>query len=330
MKKYIGIILFAVFGLQSCANRDGEIIEILQAMQRQNEGLKVQISTLQNSANQAMASINKIIVAQTASNQKIDALQVDLKKVLTQLSALSTQMSDTNANTTIIKTKLEALEKSCNDLVYQISLLSDKNNIARDVDGNYYKLITIGKQIWMKENLNVAKYRNGDIIPYVPSSNWSTIKYGAWCYYNNDPENGKKYGKLYNWFAAIDSRGLAPNGWHISTSTDWNSLIVSLNSTSGNIGSDLKSTSSDWQSPNVGATNSSGFSGLPGGLRANNDGGAGFTKLNQAAWFLIVGNSQPEFKGLFYENGGLNPTNSINYYNYFDENTGASIRCVKD
>ena len=211
------------------------------------------------------------------------------------------------------------------------AVLDNANALTvKDINGNIYNTVKIGTQVWMKENLNVTKYQNGDDIPYVPSSLWSAIKYGAWCYYDNDPGNGVKYGKLYNWYAAIDPRGLAPLGWHVSNIQDWTNLVTSLNATNGNVGSDLKAVTTDWQSPNVGATNFSGFTGLPGGLRSNNDGGAGFYKINQAGWWLMVGGSKPEFKGMVYENGGLNPINSTNYWNYFDVNTGASIRCVKD
>jgi hypothetical protein len=123
MKKYIGIILFAVFGLQSCANRDGEIIEILQAMQRQNEGLKVQISTLQNSANSALATLNKISLTQIATDKKLEVLQTDLKSVLNQLANISAQMAVANANTADLKVKLDTLQVQCAELVKKVEAL---------------------------------------------------------------------------------------------------------------------------------------------------------------------------------------------------------------
>jgi hypothetical protein len=123
MKKYIGIILFAVFGLQSCANRDGEIIEMLEAMQRQNEGLKVQISTLQNSANSALATLNKISLTQIATDKKIEVLQTDLKSVLIQLATISAQMAVANANTADLKVKLDTLQVQCAELVKKVEAL---------------------------------------------------------------------------------------------------------------------------------------------------------------------------------------------------------------
>ncbi len=83
---------------------------------------------------------------------------------------------------------------------------------------------------WMAENLNVDHYRNGDIIPEVKDSKkWATLKTGAWCNYNNEPENGKKYGKLYNWYAVNDPRGLAPEGWNIPTKNEFEELIKVVN-----------------------------------------------------------------------------------------------------
>ena len=76
--------------------------------------------------------------------------------------------------------------------------------------------VTIGKQTWMKKNLDVSRYRNGDVIPEVADlSTWVNLTTGAWCYYENKSDNGTTYGKLYNWYAVNDPRGLAPAGWHI-------------------------------------------------------------------------------------------------------------------
>jgi hypothetical protein len=123
MKKYLGIFLFAVFGLQSCANRDGEIIEMLEAMQQQNEGLKVQISTLQNSANSALATLNKISLTQIATDKKLEVLQTDLKSVLTQLATISAQMAVANGNTADLKVKLDKLQVQCAELIKKVEAM---------------------------------------------------------------------------------------------------------------------------------------------------------------------------------------------------------------
>ena len=91
-----------------------------------------------------------------------------------------------------------------------------------------YKSINIGKQVWMQENLIVDKFQNGDVIQEINTAKkWKEArekKQPAWCYYNFDKKNGDKYGKLYNWFAVNDSRGLAPAGWRIPKEEDWTTL----------------------------------------------------------------------------------------------------------
>ena len=90
------------------------------------------------------------------------------------------------------------------------------------------KSVKIGKQTWTTENLNTGKFRNGDNIPEAKTNlEWETAgneKKPAWCYYNNDPANAKKYGKLYNWYAVKDARGLAPEGYHIASTEEWDAL----------------------------------------------------------------------------------------------------------
>jgi uncharacterized protein (TIGR02145 family) len=90
----------------------------------------------------------------------------------------------------------------------------------------YAQTVTIGNQIWTSKNLDLATYRNGDLIPQVQDEEaWANLTTGAWCYYKNDTSNGIKYGKLYNWYAVHDSRGLAPKGFHIPTDAEWTTLI---------------------------------------------------------------------------------------------------------
>jgi uncharacterized protein (TIGR02145 family) len=98
-------------------------------------------------------------------------------------------------------------------------------------DGTVYKTVVIGNQTWMAENLNVDRFRNGDLIPEAKTNEeWETRKEkkAAWCYYNNDTKNGSKYGKLYNWHAVNDNRGLAPEGWHIPSPDEWEMLFSFL------------------------------------------------------------------------------------------------------
>ena len=131
--------------------------------------------------------------------------------------------------------------------------------------------IVIGTQQWMEKNLDVLTYRNGDIIPQVTDPTaWAALTTGAWCYYNNDVANGAIYGKLYNWYAVNDPRGLAPTGWHVPSDAEWTTLETTLGGDPVAGGKMKVAGTTRWTTPNTGATNESGFAGLPGGTRNNN------------------------------------------------------------
>ena len=128
--------------------------------------------------------------------------------------------------------------------------------------------IQIGSQKWMSKNLDVAFYRNGDPIPQVTDATaWAALTTGAWCYYNNDPTQGNKYGKLYNWYAVNDPRGLAPQGWHVPSDAEWTTLETTLGGSSVAGGKMKEAGTVNWTTPNTAADNSSSFAGLPGGSR---------------------------------------------------------------
>ncbi|MEI6090296.1 MAG: FISUMP domain-containing protein [bacterium] len=208
------------------------------------------------------------------------------------------------------------------------------DNKVIDVDGNLYNIKSICDRIWMTENLNVGHYRNGDLIPEVKDpTEWASLSTGAWCYYNNDPEMGAIYGKLYNWYAVNDPRGLAPDGWHIPTNEEWTELMDSLG---GELlaGGKLKRTGTIevgdglWFSPNEGATNETGFSALPGGFRRYDNydgkfyaiGGFGYWWSSTEyeydaidAWARELFSSYSKFSRYFYNKGN-----------------GYSVRCIKD
>ncbi len=191
--------------------------------------------------------------------------------------------------------------------------------------------VTIGSQIWMDKNLNVSTYRNGDIIPQVTDGpTFANLTTGAWCYYNNDPAMGTIYGKLYNWYAVNDTRGLAPLGWHIPNETELKTLSDFLGG-SQVAGSKMKDTSSYWISPNVGATNSSKFSGLPGGFRA-------FDVFPTRGVFTSI-----NYFGIWWDTSQYSISNAYNYNldnrftsiststpKYCEKVNGLSVRCVKD
>jgi uncharacterized protein (TIGR02145 family) len=184
--------------------------------------------------------------------------------------------------------------------------------------------VTIGKQVWMSENLNVDKFRNGDPIPEAKTyEEWFAAhdnNQPAWCYNDNDPSNGTKYGKLYNWHAVNDPRGLAPNGYHIPTDAEWTILTDYLGG-EDNAGTSMKSTSG-WKD-NGNGTNSSGFSGLPGGNRGN-DGTFGGIGYGGSWWSSSEYDTDAAwFRNLVYANGVVE--------RYDDGKVcGLSVRCLRD
>ena len=124
--------------------------------------------------------------------------------------------------------------------------------------------VTIGTQTWAAKNLDVSTYRNGDKIPQVQDKKaWTNLKTGAWCYYENNTANGTKYGKLYNWYAVNDPRGLAPNGYYIPSHPDWEILKDYLGGEL-NAGTKLKESGTTfWKSPTCGRRRARSSAGWP-------------------------------------------------------------------
>jgi uncharacterized protein (TIGR02145 family) len=153
-----------------------------------------------------------------------------------------------------------------NDYVFStLNQLYVNGSSLIDIDLNNYQTVVINGKQWMKGNLNVSKYKNGDVIPEVTDiAVWDDLTTGAWCYYENTTPNGTTYGKLYNWYAINDPRGLAPTGWHIPTDSEWTSLTNFLGGTSA-AGIKMRDIGDLWSISPVMATNQSGFSALPGG-----------------------------------------------------------------
>ena len=194
-----------------------------------------------------------------------------------------------------------------------------------DVNGNVYSsIVTSCGQTWTNKNLNVSRYRNGDTIPKVTdATTWHSLPYGAYCYFNNDSATyAAVYGKLYNWYAVNDPRGLAPAGWHVPSDAEWTTLENCLGGPAIAGGAMKETGTAHWESPNAGATNNSGFAGLPGGGRSGNG------TINDVG-----------FNGDWWssDNQGTMASGRNLYYNYSDVYTstdrltdGFSVRCVKD
>lgn len=192
-----------------------------------------------------------------------------------------------------------------------------------DNDGNTYKTIVIGTQTWMAENLKTTRYRNGNpITTNLSNAAWQNTSSGAYDVYNFDAANNSTYGKLYNWYAVADPRGLCPAGWHVPTDAEWTTLENFLGGASV-AGVKLKSTSTIWNSPNTGATNESGFSGLPGGLR--NIFGSCYNIGNDGYWWSSTENSSTlawsRSQGSYFGDSHRNDLSKAD---------GLSVRCLRD
>ncbi len=193
-----------------------------------------------------------------------------------------------------------------------------------DIDGNVYQTVTIGTQVWMKENLKVTHYRNGEAIPNVTdSTDWEALTTGAYCEYNNDVNNVATYGRLYNWYAVSDSRNIAPAGWHVPTDADWQTLIDFLEGDAVAGGEMKEAGFVHWVSPNTGATNGSGFSLLPGGYRS---GSGDYDSLGQRAYFWSSTEDLSESAWCRH----LGYDYSVVGRSHANKALGFSVYCVKD
>jgi uncharacterized protein (TIGR02145 family) len=218
----------------------------------------------------------------------------------------------------------------------QTGIITDKR------DGKNYKTVIIAKRTWMAENLNAAKFRNGDSIPQAKTvEEWVNAglnKQPAWCYYNNDPANGKLYGKLYNWYAVIDSRGLAPEGWHLPSYDELYDMLFPYGGQSS-ANPYLKSKSGwsieSYSGLSQNGNNKSGFSVLPGGKRTFQEDKGSYRKPaiyqgkgDGAYFWLSPGpqNTNPSFFDITLPNRtSISSFISVDYLGY-----GYSVRCIKD
>jgi uncharacterized protein (TIGR02145 family) len=192
-----------------------------------------------------------------------------------------------------------------------------------DIDGNVYNVVTIGTQDWLVENLKVTHYRNGDPIPNVTlDTEWELLSDGAYCNYDNSLANGTVYGRLYNWYAATDSRNIAPEGWHVPSDDEWDILVTHLGGVY-DAGAKLKEIgTSHWKDPNSGATNESGFTALPAGLR-NWAGGFEYIIWGCGFWSTDFAGDDATVQLLDYNTTDV-------YAAQENHRSGRSIRCIRD
>jgi len=301
-----------------------------------SQSKKEQIEILANRVD----SLNRVVGEERSLNQnKINELNSTVTKLEGQIAALSSNLTKLNqelqdSKDVILKKQKEIVENQIeiSRLQSALKIKSDSLEIVKKEQSSQsyqvtqigsFKSVKIGIQTWMAENLNVSTFRNGDPIPQAKTDEeWKKAgdnEQPAWCYYDNDPANGAKYGKLYNWYAVIDPRGLAPEGWHVPSDAEWTKLTDFLG---GEVaGTKMKSTSG-W-AENGNGTNTSGFSGLPGGYRYYN--GSFDDVGGDGNWWSstedLTGNAW--YRYLNYLNG--------NVYRYdSNKKNGFSVRCLRD
>jgi len=192
-----------------------------------------------------------------------------------------------------------------------------------DIDGNIYKTVTIGTQIWMAENLKTTKFKDGSLVPLITDNTaWKNLTTSAYCWYKNDLSNKNIYGALYNWYA-VNTGKLCPSGWHVPSDGEWTVLAAYLGGDAIAGGKLKESGLSHWNSPNDGATNVSGFTALPAGV-----------KVTDSRLFVEIGRY-----GFFWSSVGLGSTafyrqvefdTTLLFMVNEPKTTGMSIRCIKD
>ena len=236
-------------------------------------------------------------------------VQTKTKSTQTGSKTVQTKTKSTQTVSKTTQTKSKSIQKSSK---------SEPANKSKDVG-----TVRIGPQIWAVANLNVITFRNGDSIREAKTNNeW--VKAGesgkpAWCYYNNDPANGLKYGRLYNWYAVNDPRGLAPAGWILPSDADWAKLINFLGGP-GSAGTKMKS-NGRWNDGTDG-TNETGFTGFPEGYRVEN---GSFQNIGSMGiwWSTTENNPLSAFDHYLSQSSSLSRSNS-------PKQRGESVRCIKE
>jgi uncharacterized protein (TIGR02145 family) len=186
----------------------------------------------------------------------------------------------------------------------------------RDGDGNIYTTVTIGSQVWLKENLRTTKYKDGTTIPHVTGDAWETLLTPAYCWFGDVEANKDIYGGLYNLFA-VKTDKLCPNGFHVPSRGD---LLILTDFLGADAGGRMKSMTM-WSVPNEGASNSSGFTALPGGMRTS-----AFIHNGMYAYYwtsTLYNTNSGYFVTLSYDNALVQEDHRWG-------SSGLSVRCVQD
>ncbi|MFH0735848.1 MAG: FISUMP domain-containing protein [bacterium] len=210
-------------------------------------------------------------------------------------------------------------------MLYGCTLIAQE--MVTDIDGNIYNTVTIGTQVWMKENLKTTKYNNGDTIGTThPAALYyfgeDTPKY-QWAYEGND-SIAAIYGRLYTWHAITDSRKVCPTGWHVPTVVEWRTLVNFLGGEAAAHGKLKEAGTTHWKSPNSDATNESGFTGLPGGSHWDLE----FVDIGTCGHYWSASGVNAEYAWRQLLNYRYMGANTI--FGYAEKKIGWSVRCLRD
>jgi uncharacterized protein (TIGR02145 family) len=259
---------------------------------------------------QGMSSMSVKLVDCTEGVQQWGASGVDASvlDLMNTLMGELTGQSPTPSSSEDQKITAPAVSNKCADVSF---------------DGYTYKVVKIGTQCWFAENLRSEHYNNGDRLPGALSdATWSTTKAGAQAYYDNDAGNLTEYGRLYNWYAVNDARGLCPSGWHVPSHAECTTLTDFLGGASFAGGKMKEAGTAHWLAPNTGANNSSGFTGLGHGCRNAN--GSFYNLLRYGYfWSSSPSGGTAWYRLLGYYDADVGSTNA-------SRRDGFAVRCVKD
>jgi uncharacterized protein (TIGR02145 family) len=378
MKIYFFLSIAFLTGISFSQSKKEQIEILTNRVDSLNNVVSIERKINNDKTNQINSLNSKIVGLESEIsnlNKKISGLEADKKELNTKVNSLTNELSTNKTNLTAKDQELSNLQAELNAKTDSLEIMraeltqlkpapkpvvtsntntnNSTNQSAQTSQTGGYKSVKIGTQTWMTENLNVSTFRNGDpILEAKTKEEWEKAdKEGkpAWCYYDNDPKNGAIYGKLYNWYAVIDPRGLAPAGWHVPSDPEWTTLGdflgddagKKMKSTSGWNGygckrcdggssqfkancTSCKGTQANSTDPLSGnGTNSSGFSGLPGGSRGSSGrcsliGGSGVwwssTEDNTASAYLRY--LTHSFANLVRDYGA--------------KEEGLSVRCLRD
>jgi uncharacterized protein (TIGR02145 family) len=317
--------------LNTISNTQNPLVKTDDGKNEKKDEISITISEINN----LIHSSRELIVKAKSANlspEAINAVNADINMIETSIAEVKAVAGTERYESTLDKVKaIKEQARSINDeLASAVEKYASKNNsdgfTVKDIDGNTYKTITIGSQVWMAENLKTTKLNDGTAIPNVAEKTaWLNNLTGAYCWYNNDAGSNKTNGVLYNWYT-VSTGKLCPAGWHVPSTDEWETMFTYLGGKNIAGGKLKESGTTHWINPNVGATNETGFSALPVGICGGRD-GAFFSNGECCFWWssTVVGYDVESAFCIFiynYENQAHNTTRVLK--------SGFSVRCIKD